>query len=58
MKRDQKETFKFFSDCLKAKGFDYRPSNNKEKLEDIDLVIWDPSDKTKVFALAIKKNPS
>lgn len=46
--------FKLFSDCAIAHGFNVRPSTKQEKLNDIDMVIWDASDKTKVFAVAIK----
>ena len=52
---DQLNPFDMFIDCAKSYGFKSRASTKPEKLEDIDLVIWDPEDKTKAFAVAIKK---
>lgn len=52
---NSKNSFKMFVECLKANGFDFRSATQKEKSEDIDLVIWDPDNKDKAFAIAIKK---
>jgi|TARA_Y100000289_G_scaffold62654_1_gene72135 hypothetical protein len=50
-----KNSFLLFLDCLKENNFKHRKPTHAEKEEDIDLVIWDESDKSLVFALAIKK---
>lgn len=52
---DSKNSFMDFIACLKDKNFNYRSSNQKEKLEDIDLVIWQEDNPKNAFAIAIKK---
>ena len=52
---DSKNSFMDFIACLKDKNFKYRSSNQKEKLEDIDLVIWQEDNPKNAFAIAIKK---
>lgn len=49
-----KNSFKLFLDALQNEGYSYRLSNQKEKLEDIDIVGWD-KDKKNIFAFAVKK---
>jgi len=53
--RDCQKSFKMFLDCVKSYGFEHRSATSEEKLEDIDLVIWDPKKEGQVFAIAIKK---
>ena len=53
--KKQDNCFNMFISCANFNGFECRPSTKSEKLEDIDLVIWDTNDKSKVFAVAIKK---
>lgn len=50
-----KKSFTMFIQCADINGFSCRSATDKEKIEDIDLVMWDKNDKSKVFAIAIKK---
>lgn len=55
MATQKRNSFVIFLNCLKEKKFKYRKPTPAEKENDIDLVIWDESDESLVFALAIKK---
>ena len=55
MAAQKKNSFLIFLDCLKEKNFKFRKPTQKEKEEDIDLVIWEEDNPSMPFALAIKK---
>ena len=38
-----------FLDCVKSHGFEHRSATNEERLEDIDLVMWDPQKEGGVY---------
>jgi len=49
-----KKNFKRFEETIKSQGFHFRESNQEEKLEDIDYVVWDPTDSSVVFPVSLK----
>lgn len=50
-----KKSMDSFCKAASAQGFEARLSTQKEKVEDIDLVLWDPENKSNAFAVSIKK---
>ena len=50
-----KESFKLLVESADSSGFSSRRAVGKERLEDIDLVIWPDSAPDKAFAIALKK---
>jgi hypothetical protein len=44
-----------FLECADVNGFGCRSATSKEKVEDIDLVIWDKENELKAFAVSLKK---
>ena len=56
LKKENNNSYNMFLECADLNGFGCRSATNKEKTEDIDLVLWDKENKSKAFAVSLKKS--
>ena len=50
----QKKHFSLFKAAASSMGYDLRVATPKERLDDIDFVLWDPSSPSNPFPVSIK----